>query len=256
MTSELTDAELERYGRHVMLDDIGIAGQQRLKQSHVAVIGAGGLGCPATLYLASSGVGTLTIIDDDVVATSNLQRQILFHDADVGVAKAPVAARELTRLNPHIQIHAVTERANATNLPDLIAGMNLVLDGTDNFTSRHAINAACHDQGIDLISGAAERFDGQVCVFRFSVASRPCYHCLFPNTDAVALEPTPCALLGVYAPLTGLIGSLMAGEAIQVLAQLPGTRLQAHLLAHDMNTQRTKLIAIKPDVACPVCGSD
>ena len=253
MISGLGDAELERYGRHVMLDAIGIKGQGKLRESAALIVGAGGLGCPAALYLASCGVGTIRIVDDDVVEVSNLQRQILFRDSDTGEPKVKVAARELESINPKVKVEPIELRATKSNLPALCEEASVVLDCSDNFETRHAVNAACHMSRTDLVSGAAEQFDGQLCVLPFSKDSKPCYNCLFPASDDMP-EQTPCSLLGVFAPLTGMIGAMMAGEAIRLLASIEGEGLTWRLLAFDTLGQRMRTMKIKQTPGCPVCS--
>ncbi len=252
VSAELEDAELERYGRHVMLDGIGIEGQQKIRAARALVVGVGGLGCPAALYLASCGIGSMALADDDTVETSNLQRQILFRDGDVGRPKSEVAARELAAINPHVSVEHVSERATAENLPEMCDGADVVLDCSDNFETRHAVNEACLNSRTDLVGGAAEQFDGQVYVFPFSVGTSPCYGCLYPKRDSNP-EQTPCALLGVLAPLTGAVGSLMACEALRLVAGLSGDGLKWRMLALDTLGQRVRSIRIRKDPECKAC---
>lgn len=253
---DLDDAALEFHGRHVMLDAIGIAGQQKIAKATVLLVGVGGLGCPAGQYLATCGVGKIILVDDDRVEKSNLQRQLLFRTGNVGEPKAPVAAAALRDTNPHIQVEPKTLRATAANLPTLLNGVDIVIDGCDNFATRHAVNQACHDRRTSLVAGAAEQFDGQLVVLDFARSTAPCYACLFPAT-ATPVEPTPCATLGVFAPLTGLIGSLMAAEAIRLLAfpdHHPG--LRSRMLAYDLLGQRVRQVKLKPAANCAVCGGN
>lgn len=251
---EFTDKELEFYGRHIMLEDIGVEGQEKLRAANVTLVGAGGIGCPAALYLASGGVGTLRIIDDDIVEPSNLQRQFLYRHSDVGKPKAQALSAALGKLNPFIDIIPVTERADTGNIDAHIQDSSVVVDGTDNFASRHLISKACYTSSADLVSGAAERWDGQVCTFAYSTVRQPCYNCLFPAKMPLP-APTSCALLGVFAPLTGLIGSLMASEVTRILTTTQDLGLQSKLLVFDMRNLQTKTIKIKPDKNCQVCSS-
>lgn len=253
MSQDLTDAELELYGRHVMLDEIGVKGQEKIKGATALVVGAGGLGCPASLYLASCGVGTIKIADHDTVEASNLQRQVLYRASDIGKPKAEVAARELSSVNGNIKVEPIAMKAGKPNLADLCQGCDVVLDCCDNFETRHDVNEACHAARTDLVSGAAEQFDGQLCVFPFSETSSPCYRCLFPVVDDMP-EQTPCSLLGVYAPLTGVIGAAMACEALRLVAGIPGDGLKWQMLAFDALGQRTRTVKIKQDPGCQLCA--
>ena len=251
---ELTDQELEYYGRHIMLERIGVEGQIRLKQAEVTLIGAGGTGCPTALYLASSGIGTLRIIDDDIVEFTNLQRQFLYRHSDINKPKALCLAAALREVNPAINIVPVSERATDASLPAHLHNSTVVIDGTDNFASRHVLNRVCHAKAINLVSGAAERWDGQVYTFAFGTVRQPCYNCLFP-ADMPVPPATSCALLGVFAPLTGLIGALMASEAIRILTAPQTTGLQSKMLAFDMRSMRTRVLTIKPEPQCKTCSS-
>ena len=238
--------EVERYARHLVLREVGGAGQQALKASTVAIVGAGGLGAPASLYLAAAGVGRLRLIDDDAVEVSNLQRQVLFATADVGVAKVEAAARRLVALNPHVAIEPRRERLGAENAAALLAGADLVLDGTDDFATRFAVNAACVADGISLVSGAIGRWTGQVGVF----AGRPCYRCLVPE---IPPEAETCSVVGVVGALAGVIGAMMAVEAVKLLAR-SGDPLAGRLLLYDALSAETRTLTIAADPACPVCG--
>ena len=249
-TLELDDHRLLRYSRHILLDEIGVEGQEKLLAAHVLVIGAGGLGSPAALYLAASGVGTLSIVDDDVVDLSNLQRQIV-HAADrLGENKATSAAHTLQQLNPDTQVFAVTERAKGQRLEQLVAAANVVVDCSDNFLTRHAVNRACFALGKPLVSGAATRFDGQLSVFDPRVTQTPCYHCLFEEEGEA--NDGPCATFGVFAPLVGIIGSMQAAEALKLIMGVGESPL-GRLLLLDARTMLWREMRFKVDPACPVC---
>jgi molybdopterin/thiamine biosynthesis adenylyltransferase len=240
------DDEVERYARHLVLREVGGAGQQALKAARVAIVGAGGLGAPAALYLAAAGVGGLTLIDPDVVDVSNLQRQVLFDTADVGTAKVEAAARRLSALNPHVAASGMRVALTEANAATLLAGHDLVLDGTDDFATRLGVNAACVAAGIPLVSGAIGRWTGQVGVF----AGAPCYRCLVPEIPPGA---ETCAAVGVVGALAGVVGSLMALEAIKLLARA-GEPLAGRLLIFDALAAETRTVRLEPDPACPVCG--
>src|SRR3990167_8857326 len=209
----MDDQQLLRYSRHILLPEIGIEGQQRLLDAHALLIGAGGLGSPAALYLASAGVGTLTICDGDAVDLTNLQRQIVHREAAIGTNKADSARATLHALNPGITIHALAERVAGQKLQALVATADVVLDGSDNFATRHAVNRACVHARRPLVSGAGIRFDGQLAVFDLRSADSPCYACLFP--EAGENEEMRCAVMGVFAPLVGIIGAMQAAEALK-----------------------------------------
>ena len=250
---ELGDRQLARYARHIMLDEIGLEGQRRLTAASAAVIGAGGLGCPAAMLLATAGFRRIVIVDDDTVEEANLQRQFIYRQQDVGRKKAEVAAEALRSAGLDLEVQAHCQRAGDGNAAQLINGCDVVLDATDNLASRHAINRACRSAGIRLVSGAAERFDGQVAAFDFASARSPCYACIYPM-PADGAPPAPCATLGVFAPLTGAIGSLMAGEAIKMAAAAGTATLHSRMLAVDLAAMRTQIIAIDPAPGCPVCS--
>ena len=250
----MNDEQLLRYSRHILLDDIGIEGQQRLRDAHVLVVGAGGLGSPATIYLAASGVGRLTLVDDDHVDLTNLQRQILHGTPDVGMAKAHSGARALHRLNPEVEVVAVVERLSGDRLTTLVADRDVVLDCTDNFATRHAINRACVAAGVPLVSGAAVRFDGQLATFDLrergdGTGRSPCYACLFPESDEP--DEVACSTFGVFAPLTGIIGAMQAAEAVKLIVGLPSSSGRLSLL--DARTMTWQTIALSRDPGCPVC---
>ena len=251
---KLSDAELERYSRHIMLDELGFESQAKLKQARILLIGVGGLGCPAAQYLAAAGVGSLTVCDDDKVELANLQRQLLYDDSQLGQPKATAAAARLSQTNPLCAVTAIEARAEAGNLAELAKGANLVIDASDNFSTRHLLNRHCQEQRLNMVAGAAERFDGQVYAFAFAEYKTPCYNCLYPQAEFTP-PATPCALLGVYAPLTGLIGTLMASAAIKMLVGMEQGSQHAQLLNYDIRSMRMRQLAIKPAAGCAVCGS-
>jgi molybdopterin/thiamine biosynthesis adenylyltransferase len=246
----MQDDALLRYSRHILLDEIGIEGQERLNAAHALVIGAGGLGCPAAMYLACAGVGHITIVDPDTVDLTNLQRQIAHTTARVGESKVTSLATTLQALNPLVQVTPIQCKANAENLPSWISGADVVLDCSDNFHTRQAVNAACVAQRKPLVSGAAIRFDGQVSVFDPRLAQSPCYACTFPPHDAP--PETPCATMGVFAPLVGIIGATQAAEALKLLLQTPS--LAGRLLMLDARAMEWTEIRLLKQDHCPVCG--
>jgi adenylyltransferase/sulfurtransferase len=250
-TIELTDSQLLRYSRHILLEELGTAAQERLAASHALVIGAGGLGAPAAQFLAAAGVGTLTICDADDVDLTNLQRQILYATQDVGVRKVEAAARRLGAINPEVRIERVAQRVGARELAPLVDAADVVLDCCDNFETRHAVNAACVHARKPLVSGAAVRFDGQVAVFDARDERAPCYHCLFGEGEE--LEETRCATMGVFAPLVGIVGSVQAAEALKILAGV-GQTLRGRLLLVDALDMRIRELAVPRDPSCPVCA--
>ncbi|MFY8084339.1 MAG: HesA/MoeB/ThiF family protein [Rubrivivax sp.] len=254
----MTDDQLLRYARHILLQDIGIEGQERLLASHALVIGAGGLGSPVALYLGSAGVGRLTIVDHDRVDVTNLQRQIAHDLASVGQPKAASAKARIAALNPDVQVQAVTQRADAALLDTLVPQADVVLDCTDNFATRHAVNAACVRHHKPLVSGAAIGFDGQVSVYDTrpgaegsNLSRGPCYACLFPPEQA--FEEVACATMGVFAPLVGIIGTVQAAEALKLLTGV-GRSLTCRLLMLDGRGMQWDEIAIARQPGCPVCG--
>ena len=216
MTQELNDSALLRYSRHILLPEIDIEGQQRLLAARVLVVGAGGLGAPALLYLASAGVGQLTLVDDDTVELTNLQRQVIHDMQTLGQPKVVSAAARLSAINPDVQLRLLNERLAGDSLAAEVAAHYLVLDCSDNFATRHAINRACVAARVPLVSGAAVRFSGQLAVYDVRDEASPCYHCLFPEEGEAS--DGPCATFGVLAPLVGVIGSLQAVEAVKLLA--------------------------------------
>lgn len=249
--SPMTDSELERYARHIVLREIGGAGQNRLRAAKVVVVGAGGLGSPVLEYLAAAGVGSITIVDHDVVSLSNLQRQVLFDDRHLGRAKVVAARERLHRLNPGISVAPVQTRLDNANADDLLRLHDLVLDGTDSFGVRQIVNRAAVALGIPLVSGAISQWEGQVTVF--SVADgTPCYACVFPNEPAPGVAPS-CAEAGVIGALPGIIGSMMASEAIKVITGA-GEALMGHLLMFDALQGEFRKIRLVRRHDCEVCG--
>lgn len=247
----MDDNQLLRYSRHILLPQIGIEGQERLLAAHALVIGAGGLGSPVSLYLASAGVGTLTVCDGDTVDLTNLQRQIAHTTHSLGTNKAVSIQRALAAINPETRVVAVPERQEGAELEHLISQADIVLDASDNFATRHAVNRACVQHKKPLVSGAAVHFDGQVTVFDFSRPNSPCYHCLFP--EEADHDEERCATLGVFAPLVGIIGSVQAAEALKLLAGM-GESLTGRLLLLDGLRMEWRSIKLAKDPACPVCG--
>jgi molybdopterin/thiamine biosynthesis adenylyltransferase len=247
----MNDDQLLRYSRHLMLDAIGIEGQRRLLASHALVVGAGGLGSPAALYLASAGVGRLTLVDDDAVDLTNLQRQIAHNLSRIGQPKAESLRHSVRSINADVQVQALVRRADAALLDTLLPGVDVVLDCSDNFRTRHAVNAACVQHRRPLVAGAAIGFDGQVSVYDTRQPDAPCYACLFPP-DA-AFEDVACATLGVFAPMVGIIGSVQAAEALKLLAGA-GTSLAGRLLMLDALGMRWDEIAIARQSGCSVCA--
>jgi len=246
----VNDDQLLRYSRHILLNEIGVEGQERLRAAHMLVIGAGGLGSPAAYYLASAGVGTLTLVDGDAVDLTNLQRQILHTTERIGMPKAESARIALEAINPEVRVVTVAQRVDEAALDRLVAGATVVLDCSDNFATRHALNRTCVRHRRPLVSGAAIRFDGQVASFDVRTAESPCYACLFPPGDG---EDELCAVMGVFAPLTGIIGTTQAAEALKLAAGI-GQSLEGRLLMLDALSMRWHSVRVKRNPACPVCG--
>lgn len=247
----MDDGQLLRYSRHILLDEIGIEAQQRLLDATALVVGAGGLGSPAALYLASAGVGRILLADDDSVDLTNLQRQILHRNDRVGMPKAESGRLSLTALNPEIDVVPLASRLQGEALQQAVASATVVLDCCDNFATRHAINRACVARGVPLVSGAAIRFDGQLSVFDTRRGDSPCYHCLFPDGEDV--EEVRCAVMGVFAPLTGIIGTMQAAEALKIAGGF-GTPHVGRLLLLDARTMDIQQIRVPRDPGCPVCA--
>ncbi len=248
----MNDSQLLRYSRHILLDDIGIEGQARLLASHALIIGAGGLGSPAALYLGSAGVGHITVVDHDRVEATNLQRQIAHTMARIDQFKALSIAEAIAQINPDVQVNAITLQADDELLNELVQKADVVLDCTDNFQTRHAINRACVRQGKPLVSGAALQFDGQVTVFDPRQPTAPCYACLFPESDTP--EETNCATMGVFAPLVGVIGSMQAAEALKLLCGF-GESLAGRLLMVDARYMSWTEMVARQQPDCKVCGA-
>jgi molybdopterin/thiamine biosynthesis adenylyltransferase len=251
-TIDLNDELLLRYSRHILLPEIGIEGQQKLLAARALVVGAGGLGSPVSLYLAASGVGRITLCDHDKVDLTNLQRQIVHDSTAIGQPKVESARATLARINPEVQVVPVQERVEGARLEALVEDADVVIDATDNFTTRHAINRACVKHARPLVSGAGVRFDGQVAVFDLRQDTSPCYHCLFAEEGD--LEEMRCAVMGVFAPLVGIIGSVQAAEALKLLMGV-GEPLTGRLLLLDALSMQWRTVKLKRDPACKVCGS-
>lgn len=250
--SFMNDEQLLRYSRHILLDEIGIEGQQRIIGSRVLIVGAGGLGSPAALYLASAGVGTVTLADGDIVDLSNLQRQILHTKDRVGQMKVDSGQIALGAVNSDVEVITVAERLTGERMEELVAQADAVLDCCDNFATRYAINRACRKLGVPLVSGAAIRFSGQISVFDFRQNSSPCYHCLFPEGENA--EEMRCAVTGVFAPLTGIIGAMQAAETLKILSHA-GEPLRGRLLLLNALTMEWRSVGFGKDPDCPVCRS-
>ena len=247
----MTDDQLLRYSRHILLDELGIEGQQRLLAAHALVIGAGGLGSPVLMYLGTAGVGTITVVDHDTVDLTNLQRQIAHTVARVGQPKVESAAQAIAAVNPEVRVVALKERADAARLSDLVSQADVVIDCCDNFATRHAVNAACVAHRKPLVSGAAIGFDGQISVYDTRTETNPCYACVFPAE--ATFEEVRCATMGVFAPLVGIIGTMQAAEALKLLAGV-GSSLAGRLQMLDARTMEWTDIRIGRTMNCPVCG--
>ncbi len=248
----MNDEQLLRYSRHILLDEVGIDAQQAWLDARVLIIGAGGLGSPVALYLAASGVGTITLCDPDTVDLTNLQRQIMHRSASVGRPKVDSARDTLAQVNPESRIVGLQERVTGARLEELVAGADVVLDCCDNFTTRHAVNRACVKHRRPLVSGAGIRFDGQVSVFDMRRDDAPCYQCLFP--EDTEMEEMRCAVMGVFAPVVGIIGAIQAAEALKVLGGV-GTSLAGRLLLLDALTMQWRQVRVPRDPGCAVCGA-
>ena len=248
----MNDAQLLRYSRHILLDEIGIEGQQQLLAATALVIGAGGLGSPAAMYLASAGVGRIVLVDDDEVDLTNLQRQIMHSTARVGQPKVDSGRDALLQINPDIEVVAVRERVLDARLAQLVRDASVVLDCSDNFATRHAVNRACVAHRTPLVSGAVIRFDGQISVFDPRRADSPCYCCLFPQDQS--FTDAACSSMGVFAPLVGVIGAMQAAEALKLLMNL-GQSLAGRLLLLDGRAMEWTSITLARNSACLVCSS-
>ena len=248
----MNDEQLLRYSRHILLDEIGIEGQTRIINAHALIIGAGGLGSPAALYLASAGIGRITLADGDTVDLTNLQRQIIHTQERIGQAKALSGKIALAQINPEVIVEPLIQRLVGEQLESLVSEADVVLDCCDNFATRHAINAACVKHKTPLVSGAAIRFSGQLSVFDTRRENAPCYHCLFP--EAEESEETRCAIMGVFAPLTGIIGAMQAAEALKVISG-SGEPAVGRLLLLDALTMEWRSVKYEKDTQCAVCGN-
>ena len=247
----MDDTQLLRYSRHILLSELGVDAQQRFGESHALIVGIGGLGNPVAQFLAAAGVGTLTLIDADRVDLTNLQRQILFDTGAVGRPKVEAAAARIAAVNPEVRVVQLADRVGLAALAPLAAAADVVVDCTDNFATRHAVNRACVAAKKPLVSGAAIRFDGQIAVFDARDPANPCYHCLFGEDDE--FEETRCATMGVFAPLVGIVGATQAAEALKLLAPA-GRSLAGRLLLIDALTMEWRELTVVKDPACPVCG--
>ena len=248
----MDDRQLLRYSRHILLDDIGVEGQEKLLAAHALVIGAGGLGSPVALYLASAGVGRITLVDDDTVDLTNLQRQIAHTEACVGQPKVESARAAIAAINPDVQVHTVAHRADEALLRPLVAEADVVLDCTDNFATRQALNRACVAARKPLVAGAAIGFDGQVSVYDLRRDDSPCYACVFPPSHTV--EEVRCATMGVFAPLVGLIGTVQAAEALKLLCGI-GQPLVGRLLMLDSRRMEWTEVRVQRQPDCQVCST-
>ena len=247
----MNDQELLRYSRHILLDDIGIEGQEKILSSHVVVIGAGGLGSAAAPYLAAAGVGKITLIDHDVVDLTNLQRQIMHKQNSIGMPKVSSAKNMLQELNPNLNVVALEQKVTTELLDELLPSTTVVLDCTDNFTSRHLINAACVKHKVPLVSGAAIRFDGQLTVIDPRQKGTPCYACLFPKDQK--FDEVQCSTMGVFSPLVGIIGAMQSAQALQVITGV-GKSLFGKLLLWDARSTQIDTIELHQRDNCEVCS--
>ena len=248
----MTDDDLLRYSRHILLDEIGIEGQERIRAARALVIGAGGLGSPAALYLGSAGIGRLTLVDDDIVDLTNLQRQVAHTHDRIGQLKVESARAAVLAIAPALDVVALAQRVDAAALAGLVAGADVVLDCSDNFATRQAVNAACVAAGVPLVAGAAIAFDGQLSTWDTRAADAPCYACVFP--PASAPPEVRCATMGVFAPLVGIIGTMQAAEALKLVAGI-GTSLAGRLQMLDARDMSWTTIRVARDPACPVCAA-
>jgi len=251
VSDRLDDEALLRYSRHILLPQVGIEGQERLLNARALVLGAGGLGSPAALYLASAGIGTLALVDGDTVDLTNLQRQILHRSAAIGRPKVQSGVATLAEINPRCRVVPLQERLAGARLEEEVALADVVLDCSDNFATRHAVNRACVKFRKPLVSGAAIRFDGQIAVFDTRRDDAPCYHCLFPESADV--EEIRCAVMGVFAPLTGIVGAVQAAEALKLVIGC-GDSLAGRLLLLDGLAMEWRGIAVPRDPGCTVCS--
>ena len=250
----LSDPQLLRYSRHIMLPQIDVAGQERLLASRVLMIGAGGLGAPVSMYLASAGVGELTICDGDTVDLTNLQRQIVHRESRIGMNKAESAMLSLAEINPDCKVTPISRRIGGDELRSLVAAADVVVDCCDNFGTRHAVNVACVKARKPLVSGAGVRFSGQLSVFDTRRADAPCYRCLFPDEDMDADDSERCAVLGVFSPLVGMIGTAQAAEVIRLIVS-GDSPLIGQLVLFDALSMDWQKVRVPRDPACPACAT-
>ena len=247
----MNDEQLLRYSRHILLDEVGIEGQERVLASHALVIGAGGLGSPVALYLGSAGVGRITLVDHDVVDLTNLQRQVAHTTDRVGQPKVESAAQAVRAINPSVEVTCLQQRADTALLDEWVPQATVVLDCSDNYATRHAVNAACIRHGKPLVAGAVIRFDGQVMVFDPRDAASPCYACMF--TPEAEFEEVQCSTMGVFAPLVGVIGAMQAAEALKLISGA-APAMTGRLLMLDGRTMEWNTMKVPRDPACVVCG--
>ena len=248
----MDDRQLLRYSRHLLLDELGVEGQQKLLESHALILGAGGLGSPVALYLASAGVGRITLVDDDTVDLTNLQRQIMHTEARIDWPKVESARAAIHAINPDVEVIAVTQRADQSVLQRLVKDADIAIDCSDNFAARQALNGACVRTGTPLVSGSAIGFEGQMTVFDSRDSASPCYACLFPPSQAV--EEVRCATMGVFAPLVGIVGTLEATEALKLLSGM-GSSMTGRLMLVDVRRTEFTEIRIQRQTECEVCGT-
>lgn len=247
----MNDQDLLRYSRHILLEDIGIEGQEKILGAHIIVVGAGGLGSAALPYLAAAGIGKITLIDHDTVEITNLQRQIMHNSENIGLPKVVSGKKMLEQLNPNIDVIAIEKKASAALLNDLLPHATVVVDCTDNFKTRHLINSACQKHLVPLVSGSAIGFDGQVSVFDPRVADAPCYACIFPEEQK--FDEVKCSTMGIFSPLVGIIGSIQAAQALQIIMEV-GEPLRGKLLLWDARTSQVNEIQLHQQETCQVCS--
>lgn len=249
----MNDNQLLRYSRHILLQQVGIQGQEKLIKSRALVIGLGGLGSPVAMYLAASGVGELIICDNDNVDLTNLQRQAIHNSETVGMSKVQSATKAITKINPEVNVVAIQEYVDEERLQKLVSKADVVIDTSDNFATRHAINQVCVTHKKPLVSGAVIRFNGQISVFDLSNSASPCYHCLFPKDGSN--EDMNCAVMGVFSPMVGIIGCMQAAEAIKILLNI-GRTLNGRLMLLDSLTMEWRSVKLNKDPACAICGGN
>jgi molybdopterin/thiamine biosynthesis adenylyltransferase len=247
----MQDQQLLRYSRHILLDEVGIEGQQRALDAHALIVGAGGLGSPAAMYLAASGIGRLTLVDDDTVDLTNLQRQVMHTTARVGQPKVESGREALLQINPGIDVVALRERVGPVRLAELVAGATVVLDCSDNFATRHAVNRACVAAAVPLVAGAVIRFDGQISVYDMRDPASPCYACLFPEDSR--FEDAACSSMGVFAPLVGVVGAVQAAEALKLVMGIRPS-LAGRLQMLDGRYMEWSEVRVARNPHCPVCA--